>query len=140
MYTLTLSQNWKISKSENSRKDQSYICFLEQQQGYFSLSCCGRVKIVFQLTSSNPTLQDILDRTCKHLVDKIAPIVSIHVHRRIYLPRIRVYIPFSDRKRKDVPEKGFLITSQSITFFSVNPKFTLIYQAILQWLKQQSKK
>ena len=95
---------------------------------------------MFQLTSSNPSLQDILDSTCQHLVDKIEPIVSIHVQRKFQMPRIRVYIPLSGRKGTDVREKGFLITSQSITFFSVTPKFTLIYQAILQWLKQQSKK
>jgi hypothetical protein len=74
------------------------------------------------------------------LVDKIVPIVSIHVQRTIQMPRIRVYIPLSEIKRANIHEKGFLITSQSITFFSVNPKFTLIYQAMLQWLKEHAKK
>ena len=75
-----------------------------------------------------------------NLVDEILPIVSIHTQRKIDLPRIRVYAPLSEKKRIDVPTKGFLITSQSIIFFAITPTFTLIYQAILQWLKLHSKR
>ena len=139
MYTLTLSQNWKLSKSENNKKDPSFICFFGQSKEWFSVSCGCRVEILFQLTSSNPSMQEIIDNSCKHWVSKILPILSIHVQREIKLPRIRVYMPLCTRKNIVPHEKDFLITPQSITFFSITPTFTLIYRAILQWLRLYSK-
>ena len=130
VYNLTLSQNWKISKSKNKRKYVFSIRFLQHQQVPFFLSNSSRYysgggkDMIFRLTLSNPSLQDILDRNCKKLVDEIKPIVSIHVQRKIHLPRIRVYVPLSETK--DVKSEDFLMTSQSIVFFTIAPKSSSI--------------
>ena len=139
VYILTLSQNWKLSKSENNKKDPSYICSFGQSKDWFFVSSGCRVEILFQLTLSNPSLQEIIDNGCKHWVNKILPVVSVHAQREIELPRIRVYIPLCVRKNIALHKKDFLITPQAITFFSINPTFTLVYRAILQWLKLYSK-
>ena len=49
----------KLSKSENNKKDPSYIGFWGSQKNGFRVLCC-RVEILFQLTSSNPSLQEII--------------------------------------------------------------------------------
>ena len=143
MTSYTLSQNWQISKSKSSIESS----ILEQQQigeqhVFWNLRTSLKSTFLwertFSLSPHQPTLQSLLDANCRYFVEQVQPIVSQHLHSSIQLPRIRVYLPLCEEKIHNVKNKTALVTTETIVFFSMNPSFVSMYQALVSW-KIQSK-
>jgi hypothetical protein len=135
--TINLSQKWTISKPKTKKDLPFHLSFLKPDRHSLVLSMFQMNRVEsFRLTPTKPSLQEILDSHCTLMVQEVIPIVETHLQREIIIPRVRIYVPLSVSKKRIMTSKEFLITSQSIIFFTLTPNFPLIYRAIILWVKQ----